>query len=195
MPATTPYSLVVGRKAVELVGHCEATPSAHRTRRARSSPTSAEAGPSSHCLYPEFHNSWDTRFDTPGHAFDILVSGSGGLDSAGASLFWRSELSRAEGLALGANHHEEFARARKMLRVALGNRRIVPPDDSSDSKRVRFSSGKGKDMASAEEDGEVSGKGKGRAEPPAKPMDQDDDEGAAGDSDDAWGGVEWLFDS
>ena len=172
--------LAAGRKAAELAERREAAPSARRARRARRarpSPANAEAGPSSQRLSPEFHDSWDTRFDTPGPTFDVLVGGSGGLDSAGASLFWRSELSRAEGLALAANRHEEFAR--KMLRVALGNRRIVPPDDGSDPKRVRFTGGKGKGMASAEE-GVISGKGKGRAKPPAKPMDQDDEDNAAG---------------
>ena len=151
--------LAAGRKAAELAERCEAAPPVRRARRARPSPANAKAGPSSQRLSPEFHNLWDTRFDTPDPTFDVLVGGSGGLDSAGASLFWRCELSRAEGLALAANRHEEFAR--KMLRVALGHRSIVPPGDGSDSKRVRFSGGKGKDMASDEE-GELSGKGKGR---------------------------------
>lgn len=106
---------------------------------------------------------WDTHFDTPGPAFNLLVGGSGGLDSAGVVLFWHSKLSYAEGLVLAANCHEEFAC--KMLTVALGCCCIVPSNNSSDSKHVHFTGGKGK---ATEEEGEDSGKSKGHTEPPAK---------------------------
>lgn len=74
----------------------------------------------------------------PGPAFDLLIGGSGyypGLDSTGAALCWRSELSRAEGLALAANRQVVFAR--EMLTEALGRCFVAPPN-GGESNHVRF---------------------------------------------------------
>ena len=65
--------LAAGRKAAELAERCEAAPPVRRARRARPSPANAKAGPSSQRLSPEFHNLWDTRFDTPDPTFDVLL--------------------------------------------------------------------------------------------------------------------------
>ena len=153
-----------------------------RVHHARRTPPNARAGPSSRPI-----------FDALSPASNLLVSGATDLDSASTALFWCSELSRVEGVALAANRHAAFVH--QELTKALERCSKAPTAQGPSPKRARLTGplpadgDKGKGRA----DDEVSGKGKGRAEPVTSPEDElesgdsDDgeyeDEGAEGDED------------
>jgi hypothetical protein len=137
----------------------------------------------SSCLPAEgehWHTAWDQRFNTPGPAYDLLVGGTGyfaGLDSSRAALFWCSELKDAEALLDGAYCCHNFCRT--MLIQALGWCMVLPPDDASHSKHVKFlrptSPGEGADCKMRRDKGKHHAdsvveepswdKGKGRTDP------------------------------
>lgn len=178
------YHRVYARKLAALHASAATPPRppprpARRTRRAPSPAiVNADAGPS--CPESHFENSWDPKFDAPGPAHELLVGGDvciPGLDPASAALFWRSEVSRAEGLANAANRHLHFTR--QMSTKAQACCLIETPSKSSRSKRIRTTGlDKGKERAQQEEEAPSRDKGKGRAAP------MDEYKGAEGEDDD-----------
>ena len=148
-----------------------------RSSRSRRAPAVAVAGPSRvKPSPPAAPSAGDASLDT-GPAYGLLVGGPrgpAGVDSASTALFWRNELSRAEGAALAANHHVEFVRGKWL--ETLEHCFAQPPEDDPRFKRVKLSGssppdkGKGKSVPR--------NKGKGRA----KAVDEDEDEDASGES-------------
>ena len=173
-PATAPAPVPVESvpaPAVPVPAPPAATPTPApvlRSSRSRRAPVNGVAGPSRVKPSPPVG---DASLDTHGPA---------GHDSAGAALFWRSELTRAEGAALGANRHLKFVRG--MYADALGRCSAAPPEEGHRSKHVKVSgpspldTGKGKAVSRNEDT--PGDKGKGRA----WPMDVDEDQDASGDS-------------
>ena len=169
-------------------------PRLNRTFRA---PLNSPAG--SERLAPLSRPALDGRLDPPGPAYQLLVGGStghAGHDSApNTALFWRSELSRAEGATQAARRHAAFVRS--MYLESLEHCFVTAPsEDGSRSKRAKLSTsssvGKGKGTAGQVEEGDFKGKGKDRAEPMDEDedevededeADEDEDEDAAGDTD------------
>jgi hypothetical protein len=180
-----------------------------RPRRARRAASNAAAGPSRLSADgaapvadladgpPQWYH--HPNYDAPGPAYELLVGGTAyfaGLDSAGAAMFWRSEVARTGAAAEAANRHHRFTL--RMCNEALARCILPPPDERSSSKRVRLTqpsaADKGKGRADAMEEDEVVGKGKGRAEP----MDEDEEAPASSSSSDEdaeyaeeehWGGI------
>lgn len=159
------YYRVYVRKLAALRDAAAAAPpqpshSENRTRHVPL-PANAEASPSRR----------DPKIDAPVPAHDSLVGEDGhspGLDSARVALFWRSEVSRAEGLANAADRHLRFTR--QMCAEALARCLAAPPAKGSRFKRVRvISPDKGKERAQPDEEAPSRDKGKG----PAEPMDED----------------------
>ncbi|KAN0139121.1 hypothetical protein V8E53_003123 [Lactarius tabidus] len=148
----------------------------------------------------KFEPSWDPCLDSPGPAYDILVSGHfyfPGLELASAALFWRSEVACAKGNYLGAKRHLQFAWS--MLSDVL-TRCIAPALGSPQTHHVQFSrpsttsadldaTGPPDDVAPRGK-GSSSSKGKGRA---FVPMDEDAPEQPASPSDggdgNRWDGI------
>ena len=135
-----------------------------RSSRSRRTPTNAVA--------PSAPSAGDASLDTPGPAYLLGgPRGSAGVDSASAALFWRSQLSRAEGTALAASHHVEFVRG--VYLKALGGCFVPPPGEGSSPKDVKVSGpsplkkGKGRSVSRNKRKGH------------AKPVDEDED--ASGD--------------
>lgn len=174
---------------------------APRPRRRRHAPVNAEHGHSNaddRTLLPAEVNypTWDPQFDAPGPAYDLLVgevnTNSPGLESSSAALFWRGEVSRAEGLAAASHQHLHFTR--RMYAEALSRCAIDPPAESSRPQRVRFTGpeeevgaprGKGKRRAEPEDEAAAQDMGKDRAEP----MDEDEPSpDARGGDGEAWSG-------
>jgi hypothetical protein len=103
----------------------------------------AVAGPSCQSHLPvegeHWHTTWDQQFNTPSPAYDLLVGRTGyfaGLDSLHTALFWHSELKDAEALLDAAYRCHNFHCT--MLIEALGWCMVLPLDDASCSKHVKF---------------------------------------------------------
>ena len=137
-------------------------------------------------------------YNAPGPAYKLLVGGTvyfAGLDSAGAAMFWRSEVMRTGAAAEAANRFHHFTL--RMCNEALACCILPPPDERSSLKHVCLTQpsavDKGKGRADAMEEDEVVGKGKGRATPVDKDEEpptssSDDDEDADYTKGERWGG-------
>jgi hypothetical protein len=159
-------------------------PRAHHTSRAASN---AVAGPSHRSCSPpmgeHWHTSWDTSYNIPGPAYEILVGREGyytWLDSVHAVLFWRSELECFEAMIDSSYRQRNFHW--KMLNEPLARCMVPPPDDGAPcTKRIKFTSptsprgracfsmrrNKGKHRADLVPEEPSQDKGKGRTDPVA----------------------------
>ena len=147
-----------------------------RSSRSRRASTVALAGPSRVKPSPSAPSTGEVSLNS-GLAYKLLVGGpkgSAGVDSASTALFWRNELSRAEGAALAANDHVDFVCGKYLETIKHCLAELT--EDDPRFKRVKFSGpspldkGKGKSVPR--------NKGKGCA----KAVDEDDHEDASGDS-------------